>query len=171
MFSYHSDLVDTHPFASPWYEWPVIFKPIWYFVDNSLAAEGLTSTIAAFGNPFIWWTGLIAIFATIAISIKRREHTVMMIYIGYLSQYVPWMLVTRITFIYHYFAMVPFMILSIVYIFRHLEMTYNWSAKIRYTYTLLAILLFIMFYPVLSGAFVSREYVDHWLRWFPTWYF
>ena len=171
MFSYHSDLVDTHPFASPWYEWPVKFKPIWYFVDNSLAAEGLTSTIAAFGNPLIWWTGLIAIFATIAISIKRREHTVMMIYIGYLSQYVPWMLVTRITFIYHYFAMVPFMILSIVYIFRHLEMTYKWSAKIRYTYTLLAILLFIMFYPVLSGALVSREYVDHWLRWFPTWYF
>ena len=31
MFSYHSQLKDTHPFSSPWYEWPVIGRPIWYY--------------------------------------------------------------------------------------------------------------------------------------------
>ena len=31
MFEYHKNLVATHYFSSPWYEWPLIIKPMWYY--------------------------------------------------------------------------------------------------------------------------------------------
>ena len=36
-------------------------------------------------------------------------------------------------------------------------------------YTVLVIVLFIMFYPVLSGVPVSVDYVKHFLKWFDSW--
>jgi dolichyl-phosphate-mannose--protein O-mannosyl transferase len=41
--------------------------------------------------------------------------------------------------------------------------------KIAYIYTAFAIILFIMFYPVLSGEAVNKEFVSIWLRWFDSW--
>jgi dolichyl-phosphate-mannose--protein O-mannosyl transferase len=34
-----------------------------------------------------------------------------------------------------------------------------------------AALLFVLFYPVLSGMVVDKEYVTDVLRWFPSWVF
>ncbi|MNN70779.1 hypothetical protein D3C81_1866560 [compost metagenome] len=93
------------------------------------------------------------------------------IWIAYLSQYVPWMLVSRETFLYHYFAMIPFLILSIVYIAKIAEDRWPKIRWVRYVYVGLAVTLFVVFYPVLSGMEVSSEYVEHVLRWFPSWIF
>jgi dolichyl-phosphate-mannose--protein O-mannosyl transferase len=42
MFNYHSGLVgDTHFFRSPWYEWPLIIKPMWYFSGTEFMPEGV----------------------------------------------------------------------------------------------------------------------------------
>ncbi|MNC73043.1 hypothetical protein D3C75_1241790 [compost metagenome] len=81
------------------------------------------------------------------------------------------MLVPRETFLYHYFAMVPFMILSIVYIMKLIDSKFPRAVYIRYVYVGAALLLFVMFYPVLSGMVVDREYVNVVLRWFPSWVF
>ncbi|WP_238191386.1 glycosyltransferase family 39 protein [Paenibacillus sp. L3-i20] len=170
MFSYHSKLVSSHPFSSSWWEWPFIQRPLWYYSGSELAA-GMKSTIVAMGNPIIWWTGIITMLITIPLSIKRRDKAVYMLWIAFLSQYVPWMLVTRETFIYHYFAMVPFSILSIVYIFMVIEEKKPAFSRIRNIFMLAALGLFIMFYPALSGMTVSKWYVDTWLRWFPSWLF
>lgn len=94
-----------------------------------------------------------------------------MIWIAFFSQYVPWMLVPRETFIYHYFAMVPFMILGIVYIMKLLDSKFPEARYVQYVYVAVALLLFIAFYPVLSGMQVSGDYVKDMLRWFPTWVF
>jgi dolichyl-phosphate-mannose--protein O-mannosyl transferase len=31
--------------------------------------------------------------------------------------------------------------------------------------------MFVLFYPVISGAPVSTSYVHSYLKWFPSWYF
>ncbi|MNI74192.1 hypothetical protein D3C73_1302620 [compost metagenome] len=67
--------------------------------------------------------------------------------------------------------MVPFMILAIVYVMKLLDSKYPEAKYIRYTYVAVAALLFIMFYPVLSGMQVSGNYVNTVLRWFPSWVF
>jgi dolichyl-phosphate-mannose-protein mannosyltransferase len=77
--------------------------------------------------------------------------------------------------------MLPFMIFCIVYVIRHLKEINPSSNVIRflkllitiaiYWYFAVVLLLFLMFYPILSGAVVSRWYVDHALKWFSSWIF
>lgn len=145
-------------------------RPVWYYLDSA-PMEGMRSTIAAFGNPLIWWSGLFTMLATTVISIRRKDQGAIMLVIAYFSQYVPWMLVPRETFLYHYFAMVPFMIVSIMYVFKLLEEKFKWSRNVRLGYITAAVVLFAMFYPVLSGMPASEDYIVHVLRWFPSWLF
>lgn len=170
MYNYHSNLVSSHPFSSTWWEWPFMKRPVWYYLDSA-PMEGMRSTIAAFGNPLIWWSGLFTMLATTVISIRRKDQGAIMLVIAYFSQYVPWMLVPRETFLYHYFAMVPFMIVSIMYVFKLLEEKFKWSRNVRLGYITAAVVLFAMFYPVLSGMPASEDYIVHVLRWFPSWLF
>ena len=170
MFSYHSHLVSTHPFSSSWWEWPFMKRPVWYYSGDNMA-EGMKSTIVAMGNPLIWWAGIFAMAATIWISIKRRDKAMYPVWIAFLAQYVPWMLVPRLTFLYHYFAMVPFIILSLVYIFKVIEEKRPGFKLVRNLFLAASILLFIVFYPALSGMTVKSWYVEHLLRWFPSWLF
>jgi dolichyl-phosphate-mannose-protein mannosyltransferase len=169
MYNYHSKLVATHPFSSAWWEWPLIMRPIWYYNGQEVSA-GNVSSIASFGNPAIWWLGLFAVIAAIFVSRQRKDKGMFVILIAYFSQYIPWMLVSRLTFIYHYFAMVPFLILCIVYIMKVIleKKPKLWIYAVAYL--TLVFVLFVMFYPVLSGMVINKGYVDV-LRWFDSWTF
>ncbi len=173
MFGYHSNLESTHAFSSAWYEWPVIKRPIWYYsrVVTPLEAGGLREGISAFGNPAVWWPGIPAFLYMVFLWAARKDRTAAFLATGYLAQYLPWFFVTRTTFIYHYFPSVPFVVLMIMYSFA------QWKKKAArpaflaavLLYGLLAVLLFLLFYPVLSGQPVEADFVARFLRWFPTW--
>lgn len=171
MYKYHSTLVATHPFESPWYQWPIIVKPIWYYGGQAALPAGKISSIVAMGNPAIWWVGAVAFLSVPIIGIRKKDKTAFFIVIGGLSQYLPWVLITRLTFIYHYFASVPFIMFSIVYVFAHLYEKNKKYIYHIYVYMIIVIVLFIMFYPVISGMVVDKSYAEHFLRWFKTWYF
>lgn len=32
MYTYHSRLTESHTYSSKWYEWPIIKRPIWYYI-------------------------------------------------------------------------------------------------------------------------------------------
>ncbi|MBT2293421.1 phospholipid carrier-dependent glycosyltransferase [Paenibacillus albidus] len=171
MYDYHSELVATHPFSSSWWEWPFMKRPVWFYSGGEGLPEGTVSSIVTMGNPLIWWTGIFAMLATLWFTLRRKDKNLYMMWIGFFSQYVPWMLVPRETFLYHYFAMVPFMILAIVYIMKLFDSKYPQAKYVRYAYVAVAVLLFIAFYPVLSGMQVDGQYVTNMLRWFPSWVF
>jgi dolichyl-phosphate-mannose-protein mannosyltransferase len=176
MFSYHKNLVATHPFSSPWYEWPFMVRPIWYYSGNSGLPVGNASTIAALGNPAVWWLGAavtIALFVYMVInfiSSRKYDRKIIVIFIAIASQYLPWVLIPRLTFIYHYFSIVPFIILAIVYIIKKLEMISKNFRFMTYIYMALVVILFILFYPVISGQPASVEYINS-LKWFGSWSF
>lgn len=243
MYTYHSKTVvdSTHPYSSHWFEWPVMYRPIWYF-SNSLD-NGLKQGISSFGNPAVWWTGIAAVayMAALTIIIPLKKHLyyginktvffgfyimffavvmlvayavgssneklvrlfpcvtlyscvfvgifgLTMLYeefikqesnriplfllIAYLAGIMPWMLVVRTTYIYHYFPCVPFVVLMIGYSIKTLYDNTNGSRKIiiaSFVYAAAAVILFAMFYPVLSGAPCSPEYAEAWLKWFDSW--
>ncbi|WP_379127603.1 glycosyltransferase family 39 protein [Paenibacillus sp. sgz500958] len=171
MYDYHSQLVATHPFSSSWWQWPFMKRPVWFFSGGEGLPAGQASSIVTMGNPLIWWTGIFTMLGTLWITVRRKDKNLYMIWIAFFSQYVPWMLVPRETFLYHYFAMVPFMILGIVYVMKLLDGKYTGARYLRYAFVIAAVLLFIAFYPVLSGMQVSSGYITSFLRWFPTWVF
>lgn len=174
MYSYHSTLDDTHPYSSPWYEWPLLIRPIWYYssiVSGGYGAGGLREGISAFGNPLVWWAGIPAAFNMLRLWARKRDRTAAFLLAGYLAQYLPWFFVTRITFIYHYFPCVAFVALMIAHSL--LQAGKKLSARkflaLTALYGAAVFVLFLLFYPVLSGQAVDASYVDRYLRWFRSW--
>lgn len=163
MFSYHSSLVAEHPYSSWWYEWPVMIRPVFYYCNT--LANGLKEGISAFGNPLVWWAGIPALIYMFYLIIRKADRTAMFITFAYFVQYVPWMFVSRITFAYHYFPSTVFVVLMLGYCAR--DFVKDKPERIKYVigYALTAFLLFIMFYPVISGQPIDLSYVETSLKW------
>ena len=64
MLAYHSTpgLGMDHPFYSPWWQWPLILKPMWYAQDSYVPA-GYAANIICLGNAPIFYTGALAMIA------------------------------------------------------------------------------------------------------------
>ena len=172
MYAYHAKTVlgSEHPFSSRWYEWIIMKRPIWYY--SGTITEELKEGISSFGNPLVWWLGIPAFFYMIYRIFKNRDKNSLFLVIAYLAQLVSWIPITRLTFIYHYFPCVPFIVLMLGY---YMTCIYNEAKNKKaviygiFAYTALVIVLFIMFYPVLSGHPCNPEYVRHFLKWFDSW--
>ncbi|MCL1988235.1 MAG: phospholipid carrier-dependent glycosyltransferase [Firmicutes bacterium] len=164
-----------HTFISPWWEWLVNWRPMLYF-DVTLPS-GLRQGISAFGNPIVWWSGLPAIiYATYKIFAKNTENRFIPLFlvIGYLTFLVPWFIAGRVTFIYYYFPNVIFLSLAIAYttketqILPKIKFAKNPQALQKYavcTFAIITILLFLLFYPVITGIPISLEFVQSFLQW------
>jgi dolichyl-phosphate-mannose-protein mannosyltransferase len=87
MYNYHSRLEATHGFQSEWWTWPLMIRPIWFYNGQDLPV-GMTSTIASFGNPAIWWAGIPAMFAAVKAAFKKNK-TMTVVVIAFISQYIP----------------------------------------------------------------------------------
>jgi hypothetical protein len=177
MFSYHSKLVAEHSYSSMWLQWITDARPILYFrqyfdgsgaVSASPVAGGAKSAFAAFGNPVVWWGGFMALVAMAVRFARRRDPAALYILIGYMSQLVPWLLVSRIVFIYHYFPSTLFLILATAHVMNTLlERGRGRYKEAVYGYTASAGALFMMFYPALTGVPAPEWYFKYFLRWIP----
>ena len=170
MWNYHSDLVADHPYSSKWYQWILDIRPILYYLEYF--DDGTKSAFAAFSNPLVCWGGLLAMGGMAWIAVRDRDERAIFILIGYLANLLPWVLVSRLTFAYHYFPCTVFLVLALGYIFGDLRRRdRRWALSLG-TFTGLTAALFAMFYPVLSGARVSSAYTGNFLKWFAdTWPF
>lgn len=183
IFRYHSTLIDDHDFNSPWYEWPLILKPMWYYTGTPYAGEGKVATIMCMGNPAIWWIGLGTLLYVVWRWLKPyllfqhpTDHRPAMIVLAFASQFVPWMLVPRTMFIYHYFGSLPFLMCTIVYVFERIDLKKpKLSQVIQIGYMAVVLLLFIGFYPIATGIPIPKAWADamNWLAFLrlPIWRF
>ncbi len=185
MLAYHATpgLGMDHYFYSPWYQWPVIAKPMWYY-SGSLEPEGTASTIMALGNPAVWWTGLAGLMGVCCLFVRRhydeKNHALSLyareddprfalLLICFLAQYLPWVPVPRGTYIYHYFPSVPFIILCTLLCLDALAERREKAARIAvWALVCAAAILFIAFFPYASGIAVSTKWLDA-MQWFPRW--
>ena len=165
MFRYHSSVTATHPYSSRWYQWIFDMRPMLYYADYSETGK---TVIAAFVNPLLCWGGLMALIGTVWLGIRRRDKKALFLVLGYLAQLIPWMPVTRVIFVYHYFACIPFLVLCIGYVFDALrDVDPLWHRRLR-RLTLFSLALFLMFFPVLYGQKAGYWYFEL-LQWLPAW--
>ena len=145
-------------------------RPIWYY-SGTITSE-VKEGISSFGNPLVWWIGIPAFIYMVYLIFKNRDKNALFLVIAYLAQLVSWIPVTRLTFIYHYFPCVPFIVLMLGYSILNIYNEAKNKKAVMYgafVYAGLAIVLFAMFYPILSGHPCSVDYVDHFLKWFDSW--
>ena len=173
MFRYHSQLTATHPFSSRWYSWPLMLRPVWYYMGSLLPANTQAS-IAAFGNPVVWWGGLVGIVLT-AVAVFRRKTTrrfsALFVLLLYLAVYLPWAGISRACFIYHYFTAMPFALLGLgLAVCRLADRRPAAARRLCILLTVAAAGLFCFFFPALSGLPVSTKWAAAML-WLPGWSF
>lgn len=167
MYEYHSKLTATHDFSSAWYTWPIMYKPVWYYV--SYPGGDIVSTIVGIGNPAIWWFGVVAALFTLVMSILKRKREYLFITVFILCSWLPYLFIGRCMFMYHYFPTLPFIMLAIVALVRFITQKIR-SNSFYLGYVILVVVLFILFYPVISGMLTSADYINS-LKWLKSWIF
>ena len=180
MLSYHGTpgLGMDHYYYSPWYEWPLMIKPM-YYASAAFKPEGMTYAIFCFGNPWVWVVGLGGIAYTVFSWIKGHQYQLAgkegvlqasrcdwdvapaFILIGLLAQFLPWVLVPRGTYIYHYFASVPFLILGTTLMLHQFTLHRpDMGKKVCMLYLMLCLVWFIILFPYASGVMTPDWWMD-----------
>lgn len=160
MFDYHSNVFDSHPYSSVWWQWPLDVRPIFYFAYT--ISKNVRQGISSFGNPVVWWGGLLSLFWCINKFYKKHDKTILFLLIAFFAQFVPWIFIPRTTFIYHYFPCVAFLTLLFTYTFKNSKL----GEKRRNIIGIMVavFVLFVMFYPILSGMPINIKYVNDFLK-------
>jgi len=192
MLNYHSTpgLGMDHPFYSPWWEWPIIGKPMFYATEQYISrSASLHHSIFCFGNPVIWYGALAALAYSVFIWLKSRHYRIEgeeqrwhltsqtydsrygFVFVGLLAQYLPWVLVPRGTYIYHYFASIPFLIVIISLSLSSENPKGQKAAQvIGFVTILLALVCFIIFLPYATGLPATTGWLEIGKKILRIWY-
>lgn len=162
MFSYHSGLNATHMCQSAWYQWPFTAVSVWFYHSGGDMVSNISST----GSPAVWWTATVGTLCLLVELASRRlknsavrlDGGVRVVLIGMAASYLPWVLVPRCTFQYHFFPVVPFVILAAVILLQHLEEKGELSARVKWIWLGAAAVYFLLYFPVISGIPVPENY-------------
>ncbi len=159
MLNYHSTLVATHPYSSNCWSWLVDYKPVLFYTGFDLPA-GKSSIMLTMGNPIILWVGLLCILAAVVLSIQKKDRKMIVIFTAMFFQFAPWIFISRLEFIYHYFSTIPFLIICIVYVGKCLADRIKEFKYVNYGFIAVAGIFFCVYYPILSGWISDTSYVQ-----------
>lgn len=157
MYGYHANLKEGHAFGSPWWGWPVIFRPLWLY--SGQLGEKL-SEIVLLGNPVLWWGSIPALFFTGWMSLRKGDKYATFIIVPYLTQWLLYSPISRVLFIYHFYPDVLFMVLATTLFIERLWTKHKYWCM---AYLGLNLALFIFFFPVISGLPMPSAYWN-WLK-------
>ena len=111
-----------------------------YSLDND-------SRIELTGNLVLAYTSIVALIITLYFAARRRDKNSIMLLISYLSLWLPYALIGRTMFLYHYLPASIFAIIAIVNVFYLLPKT----RKFIWIFLLVSTVSFILKYPIMAG--------------------
>ena len=118
------------------------------------------ASIAGMAGPVIvvvgwrrWW-GCSGIRSAGAAAARARACCIL-----YGTQLIPWMLVTRCTFLYHYFPSSMFCLAALALVLARMKHV-DWAKKIAAGLCVVALVLFVLYYPALSGLPIPAWWAD-----------
>jgi dolichyl-phosphate-mannose-protein mannosyltransferase len=157
MYNYHATLKATHPYGSPWYGWPLGYRAVYLYVHSAADAR---AEIWTFPNLVVFWGGLVGLVMAARTFLREHSASLALVFGPALVQYLPWVLVGRVTFMYHYLPVVPFLALGLAWLLvRGLEgRPYHRRALIATP--VVAVAFFAFSYPILVGWQMPLSYLD-----------
>lgn len=170
MWRYHADLRAEHPYFSPWYTWPWLYRPTWYYFKEF--GENVRG-IVAIGNPALWWASVPVSLWALLSGLYQRDSRRLFGGAGFFLLYLPWGLSPRTLNYCHYlFEALPYACLSLgMLLDRHWHG--RWAPLSR-GFLVVSGLLFLHFYPFLAALPVPRWLYELWgdrgpWTWFASW--
>jgi predicted membrane-bound dolichyl-phosphate-mannose-protein mannosyltransferase len=113
MYTYHNDLRDAHPAASPWWAWPLDLKPVWF--AGGVDVPGASAAIYDAGNPVLWWLAIVGLAFVTWQAFRRRSLGLTLIVVAFFWQWLSWARIDREAFQYHFYTALPFFLLALAY--------------------------------------------------------
>lgn len=172
--TYHLALNATHPWSSRWWTWPLELRPVLLYYQES--ADGRISLMTTLGNPILWWLSTLAVISAVVLLVHTfvrnwrtaLDHPLVPLLIGYFSAWLPWALVHRIVFQYHYLPAYFFALLILTYFLERLWDQWNarWGAIVILLVVTLGGIYFLPFTiatPLTTSQISHRVWIQSWL--------
>lgn len=165
MWELQQQTVKPHPYMSRWYHWVIDWRPIWYLYEN---IDGAQRGVLLLGNPLTMLAGLPALAWCAFSGIVRKNKPALALFTLYAVTIGMWIVAPKpIQFYYHYFLPSCFLLGALAIALEDL-----WKSGWRKTAmgTIIAsVVLFAIFYPIISSARLAGPYsFEHWM-WINSW--
>ena len=162
---YHSHLTEKHAYSSAWWSWPLALRPVWYYVaylddwiSNIYAGSNPLLSVAfvpaAAGMAFAWW--------------RQKNAAWLVLLIGFFGQWLPWGLVPRIAFTYHFLPATVFGSIAVAAALGMLWDRGGVGRSVCVAYVMLVAAFFVFFYPIYAAVPLTNEAFQHRV-WIPSW--
>ena len=163
MYWYHSGLTSPHPAGSPWWSWPLVLKPVYWYYG---ASEAGSAVIYDAGNVILFWGGIAAVVWCAITAVRARSVPLGFVVFVLAVQLIAWVPISRVLFFYHFFTALPWYFLALV-----AALVALWERGRREVvggYLALAVAAFAFFYPFVSGLPVPADQTGVFFI-LPTW--
>lgn len=169
MFSYH------HPFNTPAWTWPLDLRST-PFLGNRMGTD-LNQFVIAFGNPAVYWLIIPVMLFLLYKYLKKNNHSLLFILIGFSGAYLPWLLydylsgiyhfASRGLFFYYFLPAIPFYLAGLAHLLDEM-LNNNIGKYFAIIYLIIVAGLFLYFSPILYGFPISLEHLNN-LIWSKGW--
>ena len=170
IFLFQLNVGDGHPYASRWWTWPLMLRPVWYIYEE-IVPDKIIRGIICIGNPaVIWMLPAAAGFMTWLALQRDRAVRGMSVFVlaGIASQWLPWAFRPGMEFIHYFYTAIPFLAMAIGVGLDRLWSSGPKGRRLALCYLGTVALMFVYWYPLLCGLPVSKgQYVQH--MWFTSW--
>jgi Gpi18-like mannosyltransferase/predicted membrane-bound dolichyl-phosphate-mannose-protein mannosyltransferase len=157
MFSYHANLTASHPFGSPWWGWPLGYRAVFLYLAGSGESRSEIWTIP---NLAVMWGGLVAMVAAFRRAWTSREVALGVVLLAAAVQYVPWIAVSRVTFMYHFLPVVPWLAIALGWFLAVGLRDWRYQKVAIVAVTVSTVAVFGFLYPILVGWEMSDGYLE-----------
>jgi dolichyl-phosphate-mannose-protein mannosyltransferase len=147
IWRYHASLRATHHYFSPWWTWPWLVRPTWYYWwSNDKWVRG----IVAMGNPAIWWASVPAVVWALVTGVRAHDARRLFAGAGFCLLYLPWGISPRtLNFSHYLFEAIPYACLALG------TLLDGWwdgrLSRLARGYVAAAVILFLLFLPLLTA--------------------
>jgi len=180
MLSANYGLRISHPHSSPWWGWPLMTRPVFYWDGG----EG--NSMHFVGNPAVWWgttLGLVAVATNLVLlkvtdmqlpsAVKAWPRLLWIPALGYLISLAPMIPIKRPLFLYHYLSPMIFALCLVLLWLDHVGWTrpggfrnQRWSFHLA---TTVLVLGFLAASPFMFAFIAMPEYKAFFYAHLPIW--
>jgi dolichyl-phosphate-mannose-protein mannosyltransferase len=168
MFGVNYGLAAPHPDSSPWWGWPLMLGPVFYW-------SGSKASLYFLGNPVVWWgstLGLVVVATNLVLlratdfELRHAEKLwparLWIPLAGYLMAFLPLVLVPRVLFLYHYLTPLLFALCVVILWLDHVGWTRagSWARQRWSFHAVMAALVvgFLVMSPFTFAFLHAEEY-------------
>jgi dolichyl-phosphate-mannose-protein mannosyltransferase len=161
MYRANTRLTKPHDYSSKWYSWPIMTRTVYYWNNDNTG-----SYLYLLGNPVIYYLGFASVLFLL-IKRKLNNKSEYLVILGFLINFIPFIFIGRVMFLYHYQVALIFSVLALVILLNRIQ-NQKVQNKMIISLAILSFVFFIYFSPLTYGLPISKDTLES-MMWIKSW--